>query len=185
MSTGSRGLRRAVSAAAAVVAVTAGLGAAPALSWGGHGDSSWHQSWHDRQQPADDAAAAAPADGAPAAQTPAAPAGAAAPNAVAASTCTTDSGLPAPVAGTAVDTVTTVQSTASSTAGQAPPADVDGTLGSQLGCTSSTPSADDSSTGGSSSSSDATTTTADQTSVDSAPAATPATPVSGDPNFAG
>lgn len=185
MSTGSRGVRRAVTAAAAILAATAGLGAAPALSWGGYGDSSWQQSWGDRQQPTDAAVAPAPADGAPAAQTPAAPAGAAVPGAVAASTCSTDSSLPAPVAGTVVDTVSTVQSTASSTAGQAPPVDVAGTLGSQLGCTSATPSPDDTSTDGSSSGDATATSAADQTSVDSAPAATPATPVSGDPNFAG
>lgn len=52
----------------------------------------------------------------------------------AAATCPTDDGLPAPVAGTVVDTVGTVQDTVEGVAGPLP-VDVSGTLGGALGCT--------------------------------------------------
>ena len=50
------------------------------------------------------------------------------------STCSTDAGLPVPVAETVVDTAGTVQDTAEGAAGPLP-ADVAGTVGGALGCT--------------------------------------------------
>lgn len=139
-----RGLIVSMVVAAGVVAVP---GTAFADGWG-H-DSSWGsgqgENWQQQpasprqqaQPPADAPGTAAPAPAptavATSASVPSVPAGAAA----AGTTCSTDAGLPTPVAATVVDTVSTVQGTVTGVTGPLP-VDPAGTVAGQLGCTSAT-----------------------------------------------